>query len=342
MEKRVTVYDVAKEAGVSPATVSRILTGSAAVSEPKRAAVEAVIQKYNYRPNLIARSLMTNQTQTIGFLLPDITNPFFSTMYFETEKCALQQGYNIILANTMSDSKTEYSLLEMLTEKQVDAIVFMGGRVNAVYGRPNLIDEMRNVVKTTPIVMINGKATGVDCYNVQTDEEDGMVQLVEFLISLGHRKIGILGGQSSVTSTRIKYNVLRRVLHAHNLPCRDDWIVESGFSMESGAVATERLLDMTDDLPSVLIGISDMVAIGIMQVLQKRHIRVPQDISVAGFDDTHLAMATNPNLTSVNHNYKEAGRLVVNTVIDLLAGRPVPKQQIVPTRLVVRDSCRMI
>lgn len=338
MEKKITIYDIAKEAGVSPATVSRILTGNATVRSEKREAVENIIQKYDFRPNQLARGLLKNETKTVGFILPDITNPFFSTMYFETEKSALARGYNIILANSMSDSKNESSLLTMLMEKQVDAIVFMGGRINTVRSRPNYLEELNGVAKTTPLVTINGKTKGTDCYKIQTDEEDGMLQLLEYLFSLGHTRIGILGGRNTVTATHLKYNALRKALRRHNLPCHEEWIIESGFSMEAGEDAANKLLSL-GELPTALIGISDLVTIGVMRVLQKHRIKVPQDISVAGFDDDYLAQVTNPALTSVSQNYEEVGKRVVDTILDVLAGKPIEKNQIVPTKLNVRDSC---
>lgn len=341
MRKKITIYDIAKEAKVSPATVSRILTGSASVSAEKRAAVETIIKKYDFHPNILARSLLKNESKTIGFILPDITNPFFSTTYLETEKNALSKGYTIILGNSMGDYKIESHLLTVLREKRVDAIVFMGGRVNNVRKHQKLADELNLVAKTTPVVMINGKIPGDFCYNIKTDEEKGLAELMEYLISLGHKKIGILGGKKGVTSSHLKQNVFRKVLKAHGLPCNEDWIIETGFSISAGVEAVEQLMALKE-LPTALIGISDYVAIGIMQALQSYHIKVPDDISVAGFDGSYISSATNPKLTTVSQNYEQVGKETVDTILDILSNRTTSKTKLIETKLIIRDSCRKI
>lgn len=341
MRKKITIYDIAKEAHVSPATVSRILNGSATVSEEKRNAVEEIIKKYDFHPNILARSLLTNESKTIGFILPDITNPFFSTAYFETEKNALEKGYTIILGNSMGDYKIESHLLNVMQEKRVDAIVFMGGRVNNVRRHQKLSDELNQVAERTPVVMVNGKMPGDICYNIKTNEEKGLSELMEYLISLGHKKIGILGGRKGITSSYLKQNVFRKVLKAHNLPCNEDWIIDTGFSISAGVEAVERLMSMKEK-PTALIGISDYVAIGIMQTLQSYHIKVPDDISVAGFDGSYISLATNPALTTVSQNYEQIGKEVVNTILDILSHRTTLKTKLIETKLIIRDSCSHI
>jgi len=341
MKRKITVYDIAKEANVSPSTVSRIITGNAKVNAEKREKVEGIIKKYDFHPNILARSLLKNESKTIGFILPDITNPFFSTVFFETEKNALTEGYTIILANSMGNYKVESTLLNMFMEKQVDAIVFMGGRVNNVRNHPKLTAEMRQIAQTTPIVMVNGKMPGIDCYNIKTSEDEGLTELMEYLISLGHTKFGILGGKSSITSSYQKRSVFRKVLKKHDLLCNEDWIIESEFSMSGGIEATNRLMELKER-PTAIIGINDYVAIGIMQALQSLHVKVPDDISVTGFDGSYLSVVTNPALTTVSQNFEGLGKTVVNTILDILSGKTTEKNKIVDTKLIVRDSCGQI
>ncbi len=339
MEKRnVTVYDIAKEANVSPATVSRVLTGNARVSEEKRKSVEEIIEKYNFQPNAIARSLFKKQTKIIGFVLPDITNPFFSTVYLGIEKYAVNAGYTMMLCDSMSSHELEFTHLRTLAEKQVDAIVFMGGRVNEVKTNPKYADEMNQILARTPIVIVNGKMTGVDCYKIVTDEEKGIAQLVDYLVSLGHREIGILGGTSNVTATKIKHEAFAKALSKHKIEVNKRWIITKGFSMESGYECMRRLL-MMKERPTAVLTISDFVAIGAIRAAKEAGLRVPQDISITGFDGTYISEIIDPHLTTVSQNYNAIGKAIIETIDEIVDGKMPQKEKIIDTSLIVRDSC---
>jgi DNA-binding LacI/PurR family transcriptional regulator len=342
MKKKITVYDIAKEANVSPSTVSRILTGSAKVSPKKREIVEELIKKYDFYPNILARSLTKNETKSIGFILPDITNPFFSTVLFETEKQALEKGYTILLGNSMGNNNVESMLLKMFLEKQVDAIVFMGGRINNVANDHALTGELSHVAKSIPIIMVNGKNCNCDnCYSVNTNEKIGLTDLIEYLISLGHTKLGILGGHNTVTTSNSKYNIFRKVLNQNGIECNESWIIQSDFSMDGGIEAVNKLLSF-NTLPTAIIGINDYVAIGIMRALQDNHFTIPEDISVAGFDGSYLSLVTNPALTTVSQNYENIGKRVIETIIDIASGNSTSKTKTIETKLIIRDSCKRV
>lgn len=333
----VTVYDIAKEAGVSPATVSRVLTGNAAVSDEKRMKVEEVIKKHDFQPNALARSLSKKESKIIGVILPDITNPFFSSVFIEAEKLALKSGYTMILCDSMSNNELEFLYLRSLSEKQVDAIIFMGGRVNDVKTKAKYAEEMNQILKRTPIVLVNGKMTGVDCYKVVAEEEKGIEELVEHLIALGHTKIGMLGGKTSVTSTYIKHKAFEKALHKHGLEVNKNWILTNDFSMEAGALCMKKILEL-EDKPTAVMAINDLVGVGVIQAAKEAGLNVPGDIAVTGFDGVYISKITDPPLTTVSQNYEGIGKAVIETILDIVNKRETSKIQKVRTKLIIRSS----
>ncbi|OPJ65264.1 LacI family DNA-binding transcriptional regulator [Clostridium oryzae] len=342
MEKsNVTVYDIAKEANVSPATVSRILTGNAAVSDEKRLRVKALIDKYDFKPNALARSLSKKESKTLGFILPDITNPFFSTVFLEAEKCALEAGYTMMLCDSMNNNDNESIHLKTLSEKQVDVIIIMGGRVNDVRTRTEYAEEMNKILKSTPILIVNGKMTGVKCHKIATDEEHGMIQLVEYLVSIGHSKIGLIGGRENVTSSYIKYRALEEAFRKNNLQLNKEWMIYGDYSIESGIESMKKLLKKREK-PTALIAINDFVAIGAIRAANEAGLDIPKDMSITGFDDSYISEIAHPKLTTVNQNYKELGKEIINTVLDITSKKGGDTTKVIDTKLVVRDSCLSI
>lgn len=337
-KKNITIYDIAREANVSPATVSRVLTGNANVGEEKRKRVEELIDKYNFQPNALARSLFRKESKTIGFILPDITNPFFSSIFMEAEKYALNEGYIMMLCDSMNNHEIEYMHLKTLTEKQADAIIFMGGRVNQVKTNPKYAEEMNQILKRTPIIMINGKMSGVDCYNIVVDEAEGVGKLVDYLTSLGHKKIGMLGGKTTITSTAIKHKAFIKSLRKHGLSFNREWIVTEGFSMDSGFKSMIKLWS-NEDRPTAVIGINDIVSLGIIKAAKSLGLRVPENISIAGFDGSYVSEMADPGLTTVSQNYEAIGRAVVDNVANIVAKKDTKKLKVIKPELIIRNSC---
>jgi len=336
----ITIYDIAKEANVSPATVSRVLTGNAKVRPETMRKIEDVIDKYNFRPNSLARSLLQKQSNTIGFILPDINHPFFSTFVQKSEAHALALGYTTFLCNAMNNSENESKYLQNLVEKQVDGIIFLGGRINNTAGDPKHAEEMKQVMERVPVVFVNGQMSGVDAHVVRTDEETGIIKLVELLVNLNHKKIGFLGGVEGISSTDVKKKTYVQAIKNKGIDVSDDWIIGNGFNIESGEEAAAQLLSL-HERPSAVICVNDLVAIGVIKVLTKFGLKVPEDISVVGFDDIYLAKHFPPGITTVTQNYDQLGQTAINILIDLINGQKAEKETIVPTSLVLRESCHL-
>lgn len=339
MSDKITIYDIAKEANVSTATVSRILTGSAPVSPETKQRVEAVLQKYNFRPSRVARNLSIQRSTMIGVILPDITNPFFSTVFAEMQRDAISRDYSLLLFNAMNNLDLESEGLAYLSRHQVDGLIFMGGRVNEIEPLEKYKEELANFAARVPTVIVNGGMAGSDVVTVCTDEQDGIQQVVDYLAQLGHIHIGMLGGSAHITVTHNRQQAFRAALERLGLPFRDEWVIVNGFSIESGVRVMEALLECPTQ-PTAVIAINDLVALGILKVARQRHIDVPGTLSLVGFDDVYLTAVSSPELTTVSHNYGVLGSTIIETIIKRIQGEATPASTLIDMELVVRSSCQ--
>ncbi|WFR55238.1 LacI family DNA-binding transcriptional regulator [Anaerocolumna sp. AGMB13025] len=341
-KERVSIYHIAKEAGVSPATVSRVLTHNANVSDEKRIRVEELILKYDFRPNAMARGLSNTQSKIIGLLAPDIRNPFYANLAVECERAASESGYILMLCNSMNNLVMEEYHLQKMFEQRVDALILMGGRVDELVSDEEYVEKMNQIAGTTPVV-ITGKLDGSDCFQVNIDEAQAMDKLMEYLIHNGHSNICLMGGRKNVNSTYSKRIRYRGSLRKYGIPFRTEYMVETQeYSLEAGYQAMNDLFDSKIELPTAIIAINDLTALGIVQSIRQHSLRIPEDISVASFDNTFLAASCTPRLTSVGYNYDKFGDKLVETAIAALEGKNPEKLQLIPPELVVRESCRSI
>lgn len=323
---------------MSPSTVSRVLTGSARVRPETMERIVKVIKKYNFRPNSLARSLFNKKSKMIGFVIPDINHPFFSTLVLKSEVHALKLGYTSFLCNSMDDVDIESVYLQNLMDKQVDGIIFLGGRINSVAPPSKYVEEMQQIMDRIPLVFINGQMPELDAHVIRTDEKSGIEKLVELLVNHGHEKIGFLGGLDTVGPTIEKRDTFTKALQNHGIKVNDEWIITGGFSITSGEKSAADLLNVRDK-PTAVVCVNDFVAIGAIKMFEKYGLKVPRDISVTGFDDIYLAEHFPPGITTVSQNYDLLGETAVNHLVDLIEGKEIAKETIIPTSLVIRGSC---
>jgi len=336
----INIYAIAKEAGVSPATVSRVLTKSARVSKEKRDKVQALIEKYNFRPNALARKLSNTESKTIGFLSQDIRNPFYASLFVECEKAANARGYSVLLCNSLGENELEDSHLENLFAQRVDAIIQTGGRVDELISDEEYVEHVNNIADSIPVV-ITGKLEGAECYQVNTDEGYAMELLMEYLISLGHRDIALIGGRKNVKSTYDKQLRYRQLLRRHAIEFNKEWIIEGErYDIETGYKCMNQLFDSNKKLPSALIAINDFTAIGVMHSIREHGLDIPNDISIASFDNTFVSEVSIPKLTTVAYNYKLFGEKLVEVAIDAIHKKEPLRMQLIKSELVIRESCK--
>ncbi|HJD31933.1 MAG TPA: LacI family transcriptional regulator [Candidatus Eisenbergiella stercorigallinarum] len=343
MEKEtISIYTIAKEAGVSPATVSRVLNGSARVSEEKRARVQALIEKYSFTPNALARGLSSVETKVIGLMVSDIRNPFYATMVVECEKAASEKGYLMMLCNSLGSNEMELTYLEKFNSQRVDAVIQIGGKVDELVSDTGYVQSVNKVASSMP-VLITGKLDGADCYQVNIDEGQAMELLISFLIENGHRDIALLGGRDNVKSTVDKRLRYRQMLWKYGIPVREEYIIDGdSYDIESGSEAMRQFMREDHPMPSVVIAINDFTAVGVVRTLREAGYRIPEEISVVSFDNTYIAETCMPRLTCVGYDYRMFGRLLVDTAVCAIHGEEPPRVQMVKSRLVIRDSCKCL
>ncbi len=334
----ITVYDIASEAGVSVATVSRVLTGSDKVAEETRSRVQAIIDKNDFQPNALARSLYKKQSKMIGFILPDITNPFYSSIFIEAEKHALEQGYTLVLCNSMDDLNNERTYLQTLRERQVDGIIYMGRKIDQVQGTSKFLKELHKLSEKLPIVMINCGNKAKSCFKVRSNEEDGFREIINYLAKKGHKDVALIGGITGVEPTDIKRKIFLELAEKYNFNLRKEYIVSGEYSIESGAKIMSKMLSYKN-IPTAIMGINDIVAIGALKVCQMNNVKVPDDIAVTGFDDIPIAHYIFPSLTTSAHDYKNLGQRAVDIIIDINSDLKPDSIYQYSMNFVERESC---
>ncbi|MDR3170074.1 MAG: LacI family transcriptional regulator, partial [Treponema sp.] len=331
-----TIYDIAKEAGVSPATVSRVLTNNAKVSDSKREQVEEVIRKHQFRPNAVARGLSTS-TRILGLMTADIRNPYYANLAVECEKAAYERGYTVLLCNIFNDKGLEDAHLEKLCAQQVEAIIQIGCRVDDLVSDPAYVEHVNQITRGIPFI-ISGKLDNVDCYAVKIDHGEAMKLVMDHLVSLGHRDIAFFGGAYRVESTTEKLQQYTYFLGAHGLSFRGEYIQEGNYAMSGGYDCMKRLL-RCPHVPTAVIAVNDYSAVGAMEAAYEQGLSIPGDISIISFDNTFLCDAVQPKLTSVDYNYPEFGKLLVETALKIVEKQEAPKIQYIKPSLVIRNSC---
>ncbi len=334
--KTITIYDIAREAGVSPATVSRVLTNNANVSKAKKEKVQSLIEKYNFKPNALAKGLSDTQSKVIGIIAADVRNSYYAEVFIACENAAREQGYTVLLSNAFGNMEREMQHLDMMRQQRVDAMIQLGGSVDAVVSYPEYIGKVQQIMPAIPVV-VTGKLDGTECYEVQIDFDKATDFLMEYLFGLGHERIALVGGRYNVLGTYSKRQRYEELLERHGISYREEYVVAGSYDYESGYIGMNQILALPD-VPTAVITINDYVASGVVRSAVEHGYRIPQDISVVSYDNTQIAELLTPRLTSIDYDYENFGRMLVNTAIAASKGIQVPMHQKMSPRLVVRES----
>lgn len=331
MTDRITLADVAREAGVSSMTVSRVVNDKGDVSPATRQKVLGVIERLGYRPSGIARGLATRRTGTLGLVVPDVANPFFSDLARGVEHVAYGEGYNVFLCNTQEDPEREVAVLQSLEEKRVDGLVLCSSRLDE--------PELRQAVVWHPaVVLVNRRLEGAQVRSVLLDDEMGAQRATEHLLAGGHRAVGLLAGPEVSHSGRLRARGYRAALGAAGLTYLADRVRPCMPTVEGGH---ERALDLLAAHPELtaLFCYNDLVAVGALQACAELGRSVPGDVAIVGYDDIPLAGLVTPPLTTCRVPRYELGGQAVRLLLDQLGGCADGCDEIVmPSELVIRAS----
>lgn len=335
--KAITIYDIAKEAGVSAATVSRVLTNSARVRPEKKKRVLELVEKYNFKPNALAKGLSDTRSKVLGIMSADIRNPYYAELFVACEQAAREAGYTVLLCNTLGETQREEDMLQMLKVQQAEAIIQIGGRVDDLISNVEYVELVNQVMATTPVI-ITGKLDGTQCPMVRIDSMETMDLLMDHLLSLGHRRIAVIGGRMSVLSTYEKFLRYKQILKENGIPFEENLISRDGaYDEVSGHELMNQMFEK-GVLPTAVIAVNDSTAAGVMRSIIEHGYQIPEDISLVSYDNTYITEITIPKLTSVDYNYEEFGRKLVETAIAAIEGREVSYLNTVTPKLVVRES----
>lgn len=335
--REITIYDIAKEAGVSASTVSRVLRNNVKVSETKRERVLALVEKYNFKPNTFARGLSDTKSRTIGILAADVRNPYYASMFIACEQAARKEDYSVTLYNFLGDMELEEELLGKLQEQRVDAIILLGGHEDELVANMEYVEVINSVMASVPVV-ITGKLDGTQCCMVRIDNMHSMDLLMNHLLDQGHEKIAILGGRMNVLSTFEKVLRYKQILRENGIPFEAELIGQAGkYDCESGYQEMNHLFEK-NLIPTAVIAINDFAAIGIIRSIHEHGLKIPGDISIVSYDNTYMAETSVPKLTSIDYNYEEYGKKLIQTAIGLIDGKSFSRLQNVAPVLIVRES----
>lgn len=328
----VTIRDVAKLAGVSPITVSRVVNNSDYVSESTRARVEAAIDELKYVPNMLGPSLRFKQTMTLALVLTDITNPFWTTVARGVEDVAQANGYGIILCNTDESQSKQDQYLDMLLRRRIDGIVLV-----PAHSAPEPVGMIQK--QGIPVVVLDRQIPGIQVDIVRADSENGAYQLTDHLLSMGHRRIAVLAGPETVSTAVDRVMGYRRALTAHGLPEEAVAIYWGAFTVESGREMALQALSDHQQL-TAFFATNNFIAIGAMQAMREMGLTVPDDIALVTLDDIPAVFTIEPFLTVARQPAREMGRKAAQILLDRLSGQLDGEYQhiVLPTQLIIRAS----
>lgn len=323
---------VAKRAGVSTATVSRVMNGTANVSPETAQRVREAVEALNFYPDINARALGSGRSGLYGLIISDITNPYFPELVKAFEDIAVEHGQDVLIANTDYDPKRMETCVIRMLQRKVDGVAIMTSEMDE-----RLIRTFSQ--RQIPTVFMDTTAKGAS--SVSVDYAGGITEAMQHLFGLGHREIAFISGPLTLRSARLRAQAFQKALRDHGLKVRPDWLQEADHRVEGGHQAMQRIFQ-SGFIPSAVLGSNDLTAIGAMGAIHEAGLHIPGDISVVGFDDIELSAYTLPALTTLHVPRRE---LAATAFRGLYRGRDEvvvrgarKKEQVIQPRLLIRRS----
>lgn len=325
----VNIRDVAQKAGVSVATISRVINNRDAVSEKTRMKVERVIKELNYHPSILGRNLRTSESRLLLVLIPSISNPFYTEIINGIEEAAISQKYNILLSTTESQPERQSIYLDLVKNQLVDGVISMDPTVNQ--------GQLMELSEAHPVVQCSEYNKTGDVSYVTIDSELAAYQAVKYLIKIGHKKIALINSEEKFLYARERRQGYEKAMKEFGLPIDSNWIYNTeDLVFEYGQLAMRSILDH-DDRPTAVFAVSDILAIGALKEINSSGLEVPKDIALVGFDNISFSNMTHPTLTTISQPMYRMGWQVANMLINKIQDKEV-KSIILEHELIIRES----
>lgn len=328
----VTIEMVASLAGVSPSTISRVLNGTAAVSEEKTAAIQAAIAKLGYVPNPLARGLAGGRTLSVGVVTQAVDSPYYGAALRGIEEELDPAGYRPLFVSGNWNAAAEARCIEMLRARRVDGIIVLTGRL------PD--QALKQCAKTVPVVVTGRTLKAPGLYALKFDNLEGARLATQHLLQLGHRHIGFITGDPDHPDSQERLQGYRLALESAGVAYEPKRVVPGEYHEVSGLLAVDRLLQSGQPLTAIFAA-NDQMAFGAALGLRRRGLRVPDDVSLVGFDDLPTAQYASPPLSTIHQPSHELGRIAAACMLQLLSGAE-PSAEVPAPRFVVRESARKL
>jgi LacI family transcriptional regulator, galactose operon repressor len=330
--RKTTLADVAERAGVSTSTASRALNGHGGLAPATRAAVKEAAAQLNFQPSALARSLRTQQTLTVGFVVPDVSSPFYAAALKGAQGRLEQAGYRVMLMDASLDVDRELAALETLLAHQVDGLLV------ASTGMPPPVFEGAVGNAAVPTVFFDGVVEGTGNGSVTLDNEGGIALLVDHLVEHGHDSIALLAGSQRESAGAARLRAFHAAMAAHGMSPADRHVKVCAWEIADGRRAGLELLADPEPATAVLASSAEL-ALGFMSAAAKRGIRVPDDVALVAFDDPYFGDLLEPSLTAVAYDPRQVGATAADLLVESMRSETVLCEMRIPVTLVRRRSC---
>ena len=334
-----TLESISKQLNISISTVSRVINGKAKkyrISQKTADLILKTAQQLNYVPNQLAQGLRLKKTNTIGLMIPDISNPFFAKIASFIEKAARENNYFVIVSDSEEKTEIEKSSLRVLTSRKIDGIII--SPVGEVSDHLAMAGE-----KNTPIVMIDRYCSGLKLPFVGSDNFKGALEAVNYLVQNGHTRIALIQGMKNTSVNQDRVNGYLEALRVNNIPFDKNLVIGENFGEENGYVGTKLLINQ-GKRPTAIFATSNLISLGALRALYEENLRVPEDVSIISFDDQPYSSYLATPMTTVAQPSKEIASIAFKLLMDIMeSNKAIESNKILlPTKLVIRNSVRKI
>jgi LacI family transcriptional regulator len=334
-EKATTIRDVAKAAELSVTSVSRYLNGGIVLPRTSASRIERAVQELNYQPNRLARNLSLGKSKMVGLIIPDISNPFFATLACAVEEIAFNAGYGVLLCNTQNDRNRELSYLQLLSGRQLDGTVFLTSHADD--------PELAKILKgSRNVVLIDEDVPGVSAPRIFSENRKGGYLATRHLLDYGHTQIAFIGGPKNLLSTQERFTGFTSALEERRLKPMPKLMRFGPYTSDFGRKAAKAFLS-SSTRPTAIFASSDYVALGVLSAAHELDLKIPEALSLIGFDDMPLAELLQPPLTTVRQSARELGTQGTKILLKVMAGERIESMETrLPVRLIRRGSVRKL